>query len=117
MLDPRRAPWAPMGALMGPMGPQIRHDGAVHFQNVVNSCHVDIFRLQNGEKKLRLRGRVPPGEIRAEILRKVPGSQVPNGSTATHLTAKGCDLGSLGVPDLASMVGGQTSWLARMFGL
>ena len=26
-------------------------------------------------------------------------------------------MGSLGVPGLASMVGGQTSWLARMFGL
>ena len=36
---------------------------------------------------------------------------------ATHLAAKKCDLGSLGVLGLASMVGGQTSWLARMFGL
>ena len=36
---------------------------------------------------------------------------------ATHLAAKRCDLVSLGVPGLASMIGGQTSWLARMFGL
>ena len=36
---------------------------------------------------------------------------------ATQLVTKSCDLGSLGVLGLASMVGGQTSWLARMFGL
>ena len=36
---------------------------------------------------------------------------------ATQLVTKRCDLGSLGVPGLASMFGGQTSWLARMFGL
>ena len=36
---------------------------------------------------------------------------------ATQLLTKICDLGSPGVPGLASMVGGQTSWLARMFGL
>ena len=36
---------------------------------------------------------------------------------ATRLVTKRCDLGSLGVPGLASTVGGQTSWLARMFGL
>ena len=36
---------------------------------------------------------------------------------ATQLVTKRCDLGSLGVPGLASMFGCQTSWLARMFRL
>ena len=35
-----------------------------------------------------------------------PSLKVPNGGMAIHLVAKGCDLGSLGVPGLASTPGG-----------
>ena len=41
-----------------------------------------------------------------------PGFKIPNGGMATHLVAKKCDLGSLGVPGPASTPGqdGGTPW-------
>ena len=70
-----------------------------------------------GSKKVEIEGVPPPSEIRAEILRRAPVWMPQMVGMATHLVAKRCDLGFLGVPGLASMFGGQTSWLARMFGL
>ena len=43
-----------------------------------------------------------------------PGFHVPKGGMATHLVAKRCDLGSLGVPGPASTPCGRRAKIARM---
>ena len=55
-----------------------------------------------GEKKVGIQA---PGTPRRDPGRNSvpdPGFKVPNGGMATHLVTKRCDLGSLGVPGLAS---------------
>ena len=81
-LGPLGAPWGPMGppwGPMGPMGPLGPHGPQVRLLlcgAISKSSQKLAFPYFWGpkwvKKKLRLRGWDPPGEIRAEILRRFP---------------------------------------------
>ena len=55
-----------------------------------------------GEKKVGIQAPGPPRRDPGRNSVPDPGFKVPNGGMATHLVAKRCDLGSLGVPGPAS---------------
>ena len=55
-----------------------------------------------GEKKVGIQAPGPPRRDPGRNSEPDAGFKVPNGATATHLVAKRCDLGSLGVPCPAS---------------
>ena len=62
---------------------------------------IDIVAFRGskmGEKKVGIQALGPPRRDPGRNSASDPGFQVPNGGMATHLVAKGCDLGSLGVP-------------------
>ena len=55
-----------------------------------------------GQQKVWIQALGPPRRDPGRNSASDPGLQVPNGGMATHLVAKRCDLGSLGVPGPAS---------------
>ena len=55
-----------------------------------------------GEKKVWIQAPGPPRRDPGRNSASDPGLKIPNGGMATHLVAKRCDLGSLGVPGPAS---------------
>ena len=68
-----------------------------------------------GEQKVGIQALGPPRRDPGQNSVPDPGVKVPNGATATHLVAKRCDLGSLGVPGPASTSLGPPS-LAGLLG-
>ena len=57
-----------------------------------------FFRSNMGENKVGIQAPGPPRRDPGRNSVPDPGCKVPNGGMATHLVAKRCDLGSLGVP-------------------
>ena len=68
-LGPPWAPWGPLGPL-GPLGAQIRPGWVVSiFKKITKIEILAFFGSKIVKKKLRLRGRDPPSDLRAEIWR------------------------------------------------
>ena len=63
---------------------------------------MDIFGSKISDKKIGIQAPGPPRRDPGRNSEPDPGFKVPNGGMATHLVAKRCDLGSLGVPGPAS---------------
>merc|ERR1711995_102279 len=72
------------------------------FENLPENRLLTIFGVKLGETKVGIQAPGPPWRDPGRNSVPDPGFKVPNGGMATHLVAKRCDLGSLGVPGPAS---------------
>merc|ERR1712162_20524 len=80
--------------------------GRGYIRNPARNYILGHFGAQNGRNKmLGFRPRDTPRRDLGRNSVPDPGFKVPNGGMATHLVAKRCDLGSLGVPGPASTPG------------
>ena len=97
-LGPQGAPWG----FLGPWGPKSIAMGANNFKTLAKNILFDILGSKISEKKVGIQAPGPPRRDPGRNSVPDPGFKVPNGRMATHLVAKKCDLGSLGVPGPAS---------------
>ena len=108
--DPTGAPWAPLGPLgplgvpLGPLGPR-GPPGAPNpllwvpiISKPGQKINFFAFLGKIAEKKGGIQAPGPPRRDPGRNSVPDPSFKVPNGGMATHLVAKRCDLGSLGVP-------------------
>ena len=112
---PLGPPKGPLGAPVGPLGPPWAPwaPGAPNpllwvadkFETLPENRLLGIFGSKIGEKKVGIWAPGPPRRDPGRNSVPDPGFKVPNGGMATHLVAKRCDLGSLGVPGPASTPG------------
>ena len=105
--DPSQWIWGP-GAQGGPRGPWEKPLKAYRqrkFENLPEMLILAFFGSKMGEKKVGIQAPGPPRRDPGRNSVPDPGFKVPNGGMATHLVAKRCDLGSLGVPGPASTPG------------
>ena len=79
--------------------------GANNFKTLAKNRLFGILGSKMGEKKAGVQAPGPPRRDPGRNSAPDPGFKVPNGGMATHLVAKRCDLGSLGVPGPASTPG------------
>ena len=112
---PSRAPLGPLGPLgglgrapRGPLGPKSIAMGADNFKTLPKHRLWSILGSKIGEQKIGIQAPGPPRRDPGRNSVQDPGFKVPSGGMATHLVAKRCDLGSLGVPGPAS-----TPWAPR----
>ena len=76
--------------------------GANNFQTLPEKILLGILGSKIGANKVGIQAPGPPRRDPGRNSVPDPGFKVPNGGMATHLVAKRCDLGSLGVPGPAS---------------
>ena len=102
------APWGPLGPLgppwgpLGPVGPKSIAMGANKFENLPENRLLGSLGSKMGEKKVGIWAPGPPRRDPGRNSAYFAARNVQNGWMATHLVAKRCDLGSLGVPGPAS---------------
>ena len=98
-------PLGPLGPLGAPWAPNPLLWVADKFETLPENRLLDIFLSKMGLKKVGIWAPGPPRRDPGRNSEPDAGFKVQNGATATHLVAKRCDLGSLGVPGPASTPG------------
>merc|ERR1711965_1124419 len=86
------APWAPNPLLWV----------ADKFETLPENRLFGILESKTGHQKVGIQALGPPRRDPGRNSVPDPGFKMPNGGMATHLVAKRCGLGSLGVPSPAS---------------
>ena len=102
---PPWAPWGPQGAPWAPLGPWAPNPlrwVADKFKTLPKNRLLGIFGSKMGQKKVGIQAPGPPRRDPGRNSAYFAARNVQNGGMATHLVAKRCDLGSLGVPGPAS---------------